>query len=177
MEHFDRYTSLSDDRTLSLLTYLRSHGGECSTVDLREVVPNYPTLKERLDWMAEDGLVDSTRVYAPIKKTTVKFTDSGRKVASILPFEYGSITLRYADPVMRCLAKGGRVQYSVLLRNVSNQRALEKLLAALERDGLITLGKESESYKAKFAEATEEGVRVGKGFAKAFRIIRNGVPQ
>ena len=59
MEHFDRYTSLSDERTLELLAYIRSCGGECSTVELRKVVPNYPTLKERLDWMAEDGLIEA----------------------------------------------------------------------------------------------------------------------
>ena len=164
MEHFDRYTSLSDERTLELLAYIRSCGGECSTVELRKVVPNYPTLKERLDWMAEDGLIDSSRVYAPVKKTTVSVTDLGRKVISALSFGYGSISMRYADPVMRCLSRGGKVH--------SNQRALEKLLSALESDGLITRGVETESYRAKFALATEEGVKVGKGFAKAYRIIR-----
>ena len=172
MEHFDRYTSLSDERTLELLAYIRSCGGECSTVELRKVVPNYPTLKERLDWMAEDGLIDSSRVYAPVKKTTVFVTDLGRKVISALSFGYGSISMRYADPVLRCLSKGGKVHYADLLKNVSNQRALEKLLSALEADGLITRGVENESYRAKFALATEEGVRVGKGFAKAYRIIR-----
>ena len=162
MEHFDRYTSLSDERTLELLAYIRSCGGECSTVELRKVVPNYPTLKERLDWMAEDGLIDSSRVYAPVKKTTVSVTDLGRKVISALSFGYGSISMRYADPVMRCLSRGGKVHYADLLKNVSNQRALEKLLSALESDGLITRGVETESYRAKFALATEEGVKVGK---------------
>lgn len=172
MEHFDRYTSLSDERTLDLLTFLRRQGGQCSTVDLRAVVPNYPTLRERLDWMTEDGLIDSVRVYAPVKRTTVSVTESGRKVLTALSFGYQSISMRYADPVMRCLSKGDRVHYAELLKNVSNQRALEKLLPELERDGLLTRGVEEESYRAKYAVATAEGVKVGKGFNKAFRIIR-----
>ena len=75
MEHFERYTSLSDERTLSLLCFIRARGGSCTTMELREIVPNYPTLRERLDWMSEDGLIETERIYAPVKKTTVTHLD------------------------------------------------------------------------------------------------------
>lgn len=172
MEHFERYTSLSDERTLDILSYLSSHGGVCSTMELRNVIPNYPTLRERLDWMESDGLIGCVRVYSPVKKTTVSITASGKKVLSALSFEYGSISMRYADPIMRCLSKGVKVHYADLLKFVSNQRTLDKLLPELEKDGLLVRGVEEESYRAKYAVATDEGVAVGKGFSKAYRIIR-----
>ena len=175
MEHFEKYTSLSDERTLSLLSFIRANGGSASTMDLRGIVPNYPTLRERLEWMAEDGLVILSRVYAPVKKTTVSLTEMGKKVISALQFEYASITMRYADPVMRCLSKGDKVYYAALLKCVSNQRTLDKLLPELEKEGLLVRGAEETSYRSKFAIATEDGVKVGKGFQKAYRIIRKGI--
>ncbi len=172
MEHFEKYTSLSDERTLSLLSYIRTHGGSVSTMDLRGIVPNYPTLRERLEWMLEDGLINLSRVYAPVKRTTVSITEIGKKVISALQFEYASTTMRYADPVMRCLSKGDKVHYADLLKCVSNQRTLDKLLPELEKEGLLVCGAEETSYRSKFAVATEDGVRVGKGFQKAYRLIR-----
>ena len=174
MEHFGRYTSLSDERTLSLLDYLQNHGGSCSTMDLRNVISNYPTLRERLDWMSEDGLVTIERVYAPVKRTTVALTDTGRKITSLLPSGYKSIAMRYADPVMRCLSRGEKVHYKELLKCVSNQRTLEKLLPELEKEGLLVRGVEETSYRMKFAVATEDGIKVAKGFQKAHRIITAG---
>ncbi len=174
MEHFDRYTSLSDERTLSLLVFLQSHGGSCSTVELRKVVSNYPTLRERLEWMSADGLVTIKRVFAPVKSTTVTLTETGRKVNSLLPKGYESITMRYADPVMRCLSRGEKVHYAELLKYVSNQRTLEKLLPELEREGLLVRGVEETSYRRKFAVATEDGIKVARGFQKAYRMITGG---
>ncbi len=174
MEHFGRYTSLSDERTLSLLSFLQNHGGRSTTVELRSVISNYPTLRERLEWMAKDGLVTVDRIYAPVKKTTVFLTDTGRKVYSLLPSGYKSISMRYADPVMRCLSKGEKVHYAELLKFVSNQRTLEKLLPELEREGLLVRGVEETSYRRKFAVATEDGMKVGKGFQKAYRVITAG---
>lgn len=174
MEHFGRYTSLSDERTLSLLVYLQNHGGSCSTIDLRNVISNYPTLRERLEWMTKDGLVTIDRVYAPVKKTTVTLTETGRKINSILPSGYESISMRYADPVMRCLSRGEKVHYAELLKFVSNQRTLEKLLPELEKEGLLVRGVEETSYRRKFAIATEDGMKVGKGFQKAYRLITGG---
>ena len=172
MEHFERYTSLSDERTLSLLCFIRARGGSCTTMELREIVPNYPTLRERLEWMSEDGLIETERIYAPVKKTTVTITETGRKVVSALQFGYSSISMRYADPVMRCLSKGEKVYYAALLKCVSNQRTLNKLLPELEKEGLLVRGAEETSYRSKFAIATEDGMKVGKGFQKAYRLIR-----
>ena len=172
MEHFERYTSLSDERTLTLLCFIRDRGGSCTTMDLREIVPNYPTLRERLDWMSEDGLIAINRIYAPVKKTEVSITETGKKVVSALKFGYSSISMRYADPVLRRLSKGDKVRYTDLLKCVSNQRTLEKLLPELEKEGLLVRGAEETSYRSKFAVATEDGVRVGRGFQKAYRLIR-----
>ena len=172
MEHFDRYTSLSDERTLSLLCSIRASGGSCTTMELREIVPNYPTLRERLEWMSEDGLIEIHRIYAPVKRTDVSLTERGKKVVSALQFDYSSISMRYADPVLRKLSKGEKVHYAELLKCVSNQRTLEKLLPELEKEGLLVCGAEETSYRSKFAVATEDGVRVGRGFQKAYRLIR-----
>ncbi len=174
MEHFRQYTSLSDERTLSLLSYIQLHGGSCTTTDLRTVVPNYPTLRERLDWMSQDGLIEIERIYAPVKRTNVTLTEIGKKVNSVLPKGYDSISMRYADPVMRCLSRGEKVHYAELLKVVSNQRTLEKLLPALEDEGLLVRGVEETSYHRKFAVATEDGKKVGKGFQKAYRMITGG---
>lgn len=171
MEHFENYTSLTDERTLSLLGFIREQGGSCSTIELRKVIPNYPTLRERLDWMTADGLITITRVYAPKKNFTASITETGKKVISALSFDYDSISMRYADPVLRLLSKGDKVCYKDLLKCVSNQRTLEKLLPELEREGLLVRGVEETSYRSKFAVATENGVKVGKGFEKAHRII------
>ena len=42
--------------------------------------------------------------------------------------------MRYADPVMRCLSKGEKVYYAALLKCVSNQRTLDKLLPEVEKE-------------------------------------------
>lgn len=172
MEHYERYTSLSDERTLSLLAFIREHGGSCSTIELREIIPNYPTLRERLSWMQDDGLITIIRAYSPKKNVTAAITDLGKKIVTTLSFDYSSISMRYADPVLRLLSKGGKVCYKDILKCVSNQRTLEKLLPELEKEGLLVRGVEETSYRSKFAVATENGVKVGKGFEKAHQMIR-----
>lgn len=89
-----------------------------------------------------------------------------------------SLSMRYAETVLRLmLSSGGEVKFSDLKSIVVNYPTLEKLMAALEEDGLVEIWRTLSPYKTNHARLTPLGARVARKLQDIEDMIAGGAAE
>ena len=141
-----RFTSIGEGRTISLLFILKD--GPLILKEMKSVIPNAQTLRQRLDQMRRERLVRISVVKDVHKQVRAELTDLGLEVAemfsdvdrSLLPdkrFEDKSIDMRHFDNVIRMLHDKNYVVQKELRDAIGTFDTVIRVLKAMESDGIV----------------------------------------
>ena len=178
MREGDFFTVLSDRQTAALILALYEANKPVIMKDLQGVTNHTQTLRQRLDSMEAEGIVVLDTVYSPHKYVNVSLTDVGKEIAllvsmanTIIPGDISgkSINMRYADPILRLLRGKEYVVQKDIKAVMPYYDSITKVLAKMEKEGLVTRTVSSESYR----EIRYALTPMGKQVADAFEMIND----
>ena len=178
MREGDFFTVLSDRQTAALILALYEADKPVIMKDLQGVTNHTQTLRQRLDSMEAEGIVVLDTVYSPHKYVNVSLTDVGKEIAllvsmanTIIPGDISgkSINMRYADPILRLLRGKEYVVQKDIKAVMPYYDSITKVLAKMEKEGLVTRSVSSESYR----EIRYALTPMGKQVADAFEMIND----
>ena len=140
------FTSIGEGRTISLLFILKD--GPLILKEMKSVIPNAQTLRQRLDQMRRERLVRISVVKDVHKQVRAELTDLGLEVAemfsdvdrSLLPnkrLEDKSIDMRHFDNVIRMLHGKNYVVQKELRDAIGTFDTVIRVLKAMESDGIV----------------------------------------
>ena len=145
----DFYTCMEGRDTLPILLALKMTGEPLILKDLSETVPNNTTLRNLLDDMEEEGLVDLIVVInGGHRCITVSLTDTGRDVSLLLSVANNlvspsknirdkSLGQKHFDTIVRILRGKDYVIQKEITEYVKNYDSAKRVLDAMEEDGLL----------------------------------------
>ncbi|MBR6911924.1 MAG: winged helix-turn-helix transcriptional regulator [Candidatus Methanomethylophilaceae archaeon] len=178
MREGEFFTVLSDRQTAALILALYEANKPVIMKDLQGVTNHTQTLRQRLDSMEAEGIVVLDTVYSPHKYVNVSLTDVGKEIAllvsmanTIIPGDISgkSINMRYADPILRLLRGKEYVVQKDIKAVMPYYDSITKVLAKMEKEGLVTRSVSSESYR----EIRYALTPMGKQVADAFEMIND----
>ncbi len=172
------FSSVSENRTVSLLLALGSADRPLNLKEMQHITNHSQTLRSRVDSMEEDGLVDINIVFEPNKNVMVSLTDTGKDAYAVFSVIDGfvapskatrdkSIDMKYVDPILRMLLGKEYLFQADILEMIPIYRSVVKALDALEKDGLVKSRISTEGRKTVRYSLTDAGIRV----AEAFRFV------
>ncbi len=140
------FTSIGEGRTISLLFILKDE--PLILKDMKTVIPNAQTLRQRLDQMRREGLVRISVIKDVHKQVRAELTDLGLEVAemfsdvdrSLLPnkrLEDKSIDMRHFDNVIRMLHGKNYVIQKELRDAIGTFDTVIRVLKAMESDDIV----------------------------------------
>ncbi len=140
------FTSIGEGRTISLLFILKDE--PLILKDMKTVIPNAQTLRQRLDQMRREGLVRISVIKDVHKQVRAELTDLGLEVAemfsdvdsSLLPdkrLEDKSIDMRHFDNVIRMLHGKNYVVQKELRDAIGTFDTVIRVLKAMESDDIV----------------------------------------
>ena len=171
MRDTDFFTSMSDRNTAALILALYEADRPLIMKDLQDITNHTQTLRQRIDSMEKDGIVDVEIVSSVHKQVRISLTEKGTEIAllvsmanTIIPGDISekSINMRYADPILRLL----RGKEYVVQKDIKD-------VVRMEKEGLVTRTVSSESYREIRYSLTSMGKQVADAFETIFRKIRN----
>ena len=175
MERTD--ASISRSRTATLLMALAASPDPLMLKELKGEVSN-SVVRDLVDQMELDGLVDIVVTTRPRKTVWVSLTPAGKRVSAIMsmvnedigggPVAGKSLDLRRTDAVLALLSDGPAGIREVK-RAASSYRTAVKVLAALEREGLAVV--DPPGARRRYARLTEEGEIAAKAYSMMHQII------
>lgn len=181
MKGGDFFTIMSDRHTAALILALYNADGPVIMKDLQDITNHTQTLRQRLDRMEEDGIVDIEIVYVPHKFVKVSLNDTGKEVAllvsmmnSIIPgddVEQKSINMRYADPILRLLRGKEYVVQKDIKTVMPYYSSIVKVLAKMVEEGLVIRTESDESYREIRYSLTPMGRQVADAFESIHKKI------
>lgn len=172
---------MSDRHTAALVLALYDADGPVVMKDLQIITNHTQTLRQRLDRMADDGIVDLNVVYEPHKTVRVSLSETGKEVAllvsmmnSIIPGDdvrNKSINMRYADPIMRMLRGKEYVVQKDIMAAMPYYDSITKALGKMSEEGLVVRSESEEGYREIRYSLTPKGRQVADAFETIFRKI------
>lgn len=174
---------LSHGTTVAILLRLLESDGKAIMKDLSDIVSNYQTRQLRTAEMEEQGLIDIVTTYTPQKYTNIMLSEKGRSIATsistidlfISPHKNyldKGICRKYGETILRLMSNGNTFKLTDILREIPNPGSVNKTLAALEEDGLLTIRMSESGYRSKIIQLTDLGVRCGKVFIMVHGLMR-----
>ena len=180
MRESDFFTSFSDRNTAALVLALYEADGPLIMKDLQSITNHTQTLRQRLDSMAEEGIVDLDVVFAPHKYVRVSLTEMGKETAlllsmadTVIPGDISdkSINMRYADPILRLMRGKEYVIQKDIKTVMPYYNSITKVLSRMEDEGLVLRTESDEGYR----EVRYSLTPVGKRIADVFQTIYNKI--
>ena len=181
MREGEFFTIMSDRHTAALVLALYDADKPVVMKDLQNITNHTQTLRQRLDRMEEDGIVDIEIVYDPHKFVKVSLNDTGKEVAllvsmmnSIIPgddVEEKSINMRYADPIMRMLRGKDYVVQKDIKAVMPYYSSITKVLGKMAEEGLVIKTESEEGYREIRYSLTSTGKQVADAFESIFKKI------
>ena len=181
MREGEFFTVMSDRHTAALILALYDADGPIVMKDLQRITNHTQTLRQRLDRMEEDGIVDIQITYEPHKFVKISLNETGKEIAllvsmmnSIIPgddIEEKSINMRYADPIMRMLRGKEYVVQKDIKAIMPYYDSITKVLRRMESEGLVTISEPDEGYREIRYSLTSKGKQVADAFESIFKKI------
>ena len=139
-------TSVGEGRTIALLLMLRD--GPLIMKDLKAVIPNAQTLRNRLEMMESDGLINISVVTVNHKQVVASLTDLGREAVmlfsmvdlSVSPgkeLSEKSIDMKHFDTVVRMLRGKEYVVQRELRDSIGTFDTVIRVLERMESEGIV----------------------------------------
>lgn len=185
MREGEFFTVMSDRHTAALILALYNADGPIVMKDLQKITNHTQTLRQRLDRMEEEGIVDIQITYEPHKFVKVSLNDAGKEIAllvsmmnSIIPgddIEDKSINMRYADPIMRMLRGKAYVVQKDIKAVMPYYESITKVLKRMEQEGLVTISESDEGYREIRYSLTPTGKQISDVFQIIFTKIKNSI--
>lgn len=180
MRDTDFFTSMSDRNTAALILALYEADRPLIMKDLQDITNHTQTLRQRIDSMEKDGIVDVEIVSTVHKQVRIGLTEKGEEIAllvsmanTIIPGDISdkSINMRYADPILRLLRGKEYVVQKDIKDVVRSYDSTTKVLAKMEKEGLVTRTISSESYREIRYSLTPMGKQVADAMDSIYRKI------
>jgi len=178
-----RSTSIGEGRTIALLMMLRE--GPLIAKDLKAVIPNYQTLKARLERMESDGLVRLSVIQKGHKQVSVELTDLGRDAALVLsmagavvsrdrPVPETSLDMRHFDTVVRMLRGKPYVVQGDIRREIGTYDTVVRVLDRMVGESLVVREDSRDGWREIRYSLTPLGRQVSDAFQSVYeKILRH----
>lgn len=179
MRQGDFFTVMSDRHTAALTLALYDRE-DTVLKDLQSVTKHPQTLRQRLDQMEEEGIVNLETVYTTHKFVKISLTETGKEIAlllsmadTVIPGDIAdkSINMRYADPILRVLRGKEYVIQKDIKAVMPYYNSFTRVLSQMEKEGLVDIGESTESYREVRYSLTPTGKRIADVFDSIYRKI------
>lgn len=182
MREGDFYTSIGDGHTVAILLALKDADDQVIMKDLIPIVNHNQTLRNRLDRMEEEGLVNLLIVREPRKQVRVWLTDMGKDIAIMFGMvnmlvspgkglDEKSLDMNLADPILRMLNGKEYVVQKELVGIFRSYATVTKVLNAMVVDGIAVRTENNDSYREIRYSLTDLGRRVAEVYQNVFDKI------
>ena len=176
------FTTISEGRTIALLLAIRDNPRTIK--ELKPIMPNNTSLKNRLLQMEKEGLVKVTTIHDRYKYVVTEITDFGKRVADLFSIvnvlvlpnkEIGekSIDKRHFDPIIRLL----RMEQPMYQRNIRDEigstAPTVKMLNMMIEDGIVSVKCEKERVPTYWYSLTTLGEQIAAIYQTVYDGIRS----
>ena len=175
-------TSIGEGRTIAILLMLKD--GPLIMKDLKGVIPNAQTLRNRLELMESDGLINISVVTVNHKQVVASLTDLGREAAmlfsmvdlSVSPdkeLSEKSIDMRHFDTVIRMLRGKEYVVQRELRDSIGTFDTVIRVLEKMESEGLVDRVDNRKGGREIRYSLTPMGVRIADVYENLYQKIES----